>query len=545
MGRPMHGSFAGVMVAITPMSSSVESTGSSPPSRAEASPLARWEALTTVSISGAVVMLVEIMGTRIIGPVYGVSLFVWAALLSVTLCALAVGYYWGGVLIDRAPTRARLGWAVLVGGAALGAVPLVAPPVLQAMSALGPRLGPLLVALVAFAPSLVALGMAGPMVVRLASTNVETAGRRVGHVYAVSTAGSLAGTLLTSFWLIPEYETYAIVLGGSVVLIGLGVSLLGRQRGARAAALLAVPFVASFSPRPALPDNLRVVARASSMYGLVEVIDDTSRGVRYLRSDHSIIGAHWLAGGSAAFAFLHAAEVLPFLRPGAKDLLVIGLGTGALPTALAKQGVRADVVEIDPAVARYAARYFDFATAGQTHVEDARTFLRHSQKIYDFIVHDTFTGGATPEHLLSIEVVRQLRAMLRPGGVLALNMVGFQHGPRAHATWAVLRTLRAEFPVVRAFRDSPLERRPDETTNITFFASDRALSFAIPPDAHFNDPYCEKILPAMAGWEILEDVPSGELITDARNPLGRLQLAVAEAHYEAMGKLLPPEVWQP
>ena len=531
------------MVAMS--STSAELTGSSPSSPTDAPPLARWESLTTVSISGAVVMLIEIMGTRIIGPVYGVSLFVWAALLSVTLCALAVGYYYGGVLIDRSPTRARLGWALLVGGGALGAVPLVAPPLLQAMSSLGPRLGPLLVALLAFAPSLVALGMAGPMVVRLASTDVETSGRRVGHVYAVSTAGSLAGTLLTSFWLIPEYETYGIVLGGSVVLIGLGALLLGRRRGSRAAAVLAVPLVASFSPKPALPANLRVVARESSLYGLVEVIDDTSRGVRYLRSDHSIIGAHWLAGGSAAFAFLHAAEVLPFLRPGAKDLLVIGLGTGALPTALAKVGVRADVVEIDPAVARSAERYFGFATAGETHIEDARTFLRRAQKTYDFIVHDTFTGGATPEHLLSIEVVRQLRALLRPGGVLALNMVGFQHGPRAQATWAVHRTLRAEFPVVRAFRDGPLERHPDATTNITFFASDRPLDFAIPRDAAFNDAYCAKILPAMASWEILENVPSGEVITDARNPLGRLQLAVAEAHYEAMAELLPPEVWQP
>lgn len=526
-------------------STSAEPAGSSAASRAAPPPLTRWESLLTVSTSGAVVMLVEIMGTRIIGPVYGVSLFVWAALLSVTLCALAVGYYWGGVLIDRSPTRTRLGWAVLVGGVGLGAVPLLAPPVLRAMSTLGPRLGPLLVALLAFAPSLVALGMAGPMVVRLASTDVQTSGRRVGYVYAVSTAGSLAGTLLTSFWLIPEYETYSIVLGGSVVLIGLGGLLLGRRRGARAAALLAVPLVATFAPKPALPDNFRVVARESSLYGLVEVIDDTSRGVRYLRSDHSIIGAHWLADGSAAFAFLHAAEVLPFLRPGAKDLLVIGLGTGALPTALSGQGVRADVVEIDPAVARFAERHFGFRSAGATHVEDARTFLARPHPPYDFIVHDTFTGGATPEHLLSIEVVRQLRAMLRAGGVLALNMVGFQHGPRAQATWAVHRTLSAEFSVVRAFRDSPIERRPDETTNITFFASDRALDFAIPPEAAFNDAYCARILPAMAGWEILKDVPSGDVITDARNPLGRLQLAVAEAHYEAMGKLLPAEVWQP
>lgn len=536
--QPRVGSFAATVVAITAMAPET-------PSHPNPRPLSRWETFTTVLVSGSVVMLIEIIGTRIIGPVYGVSLFVWAALLSVTLCALAVGYYSGGVLIDRAPTPVRLGWALLVGGVALGAVPIAAPAVLEGMSGWGPRLGPLLAALVLFAPSLAALGMAGPMVVRLASTDVESSGRRVGHVYAVSTAGSLAGTLITSFWLIPLYETYTIVLGGAAVLILLSGVILGRRRKAFVLSALIVPALAGLAPAPELPENIKIVARQRSLYGLVEVIDDTARGVRYLRSDHSIIGAHWLADQSAAFGFLHVLEVLPFMRPSGKELLVIGLGTGALPSALTNVGVRADVVEIDPAVASFAEQYFGFAPNGEVHLEDARTFIRRRGKAYDFIVHDTFTGGSTPEHLLSVEVIRELRTLLRPGGVLALNMVGFQQGPRASATWAVARTLRAEFPVVRAFRDSPVERNPDSTTNILFFASDLPVDAAVPAGARFNDAACARLLPALHGWEVLAEVPSGDVITDSHNPLGRLQLAVAEAHYEAMGKMLPPQVWQP
>lgn len=508
-------------------------------------PLARWETYVTVLVSGAVVMLIEIIGTRIIGPVYGVSLFVWAALLSVTLCALAIGYYWGGVLIDRVPNAARLGWALLFGGIALGLVPIVAPMVLESTSGWGPRLGPLVAALLLFVPSLAALGMAGPMVVRLASTDIETSGRRVGHVYAVSTAGSLAGTLITSFWLIPAYDTYTIVIGGSAALIAMGGLVLARRRKPFAAAALLVPVLASLAPEPVLPENIKIVARERSLYGLVEVIDDTARRVRYLRSDHSIIGAHWIADQSAAFAFLHVLEVLPFMRPDGKDLLVIGLGTGALPSALAKRGIRADVVEIDPAVATFAEQYFGYTPTGDVHLEDARTFIRRTEKTYDFIVHDTFTGGSTPEHLLSVEVIRQLRTLLRPGGVLALNMVGFQQGPRASATWAVARTLRAVFPTVRAFRDSPIDRHPDNTTNIIFFASDRTVDPTVHAGSRFSDPFCARVLPALSGWEVLQDVPSGDIITDAHNPLGRLQLAVAEEHSEAMGKMLPRAVWQP
>jgi len=194
-------------------------------------------------------------------------------------------------------------------------------------------------------------------------------------------------------------------------------------------------------------------------------------------------------------------------------------------------------------VARYAEQYFAFAPNGHTYVEDARTLIRTTTSRYDLIVHDTFTGGSTPEHLLSAEVIRRLHQILNADGVLALNMVGFQGGPHAEATWAVARTLRSEFPQVRAFRDNPKEHRPDRTTNIIFFASDGPIDVTIPEGFRFNDSICEKVLPALSSWEILQDVPAGDLITDEHNPLGRLQLVVAEEHFEAMNEMLPLEVW--
>jgi SAM-dependent methyltransferase len=432
---------------------------------------------------------------------------------------------------------------LLLGGAVLGVVPILAPSVLSATSGFGPRIGPLVAAFVLFAPALAVLGMVGPITVRLATTDLANTGKRVGNIYAVSTAGSLLGTLATSFWLIPAFDTDVIVAAGAAVLIGLGAIILARRQRFWAGAVIALPLGSSLVPQPSLPANINVLASAHSPYGLVEVLEDKVRGVRYLRADHSIIGAHWLSDHSAAFAFLHVLEVLPIMRPSAKDLLVIGLGTGALPTALAKAGIRSDVVEIDPAVARFAEQYFWFTPTGKTYIEDARTFIHHASSQYDLIVHDTFTGGATPEHLLSVEMLRQLHRTLRPGGVLALNMVGFQQGPHAGATWAVERTLQAEFPIVRAFRDSPLDHRADQTNNIIFFASDASIDFDIDPHGHFNDSLCAKILPPMKDRELVAVVPPGDVITDSHNPLTRLQLPVAEEHYQAMQQMLPFAVW--
>jgi hypothetical protein len=488
-------------------------------------------------------MVIEILGTRVIGPIFGVSLFVWAALLAVTLASLAVGYYAGGVLIDRSPTPRLMGHVVTVAGVLLGLVPVARRFVLGLSQDLGPRWGPLVSATILFAPSLAALGMVGPIAVKLAIDDLRIAGHRVGGIYAVSTAGSLIGTLVTAFGLVPRIETNWILMGTSLFLVVLGVVLLLRQgrRGGLAAVL--IPFLALVMPTARLPEGIKVVDRAQSLYGLVEVIDDVNRDVRFLRADHSVIGAQFLRDRSPGFAFLHQMEAMRFIRPQAKEMLQIGLGIGSVPLSLSPYGIKSDVVEIDPAVVRFAQQYFRFATSGAIHVEDARTFIRRTHRQWDLIAHDTFTGGATPEHLLSVEVVQRLREILRPAGVLALNFAGYQRGPNAAASWAVARTLRAVFTNVRAFRDSDPGDRPDEAANTIFFASDGQLDFSVPAGATFENSTCETTIRALPRWEIFQSVPPGPIVTDELNPLARLQLPTAEDHFAAMNKLLPKEVW--
>jgi spermidine synthase len=504
-------------------------------------PIGRLELYATVFVCGAAVMVLEILGTRIIGPVFGVSLFVWTALLAVTLASLAAGYYGGGVLVDRKPERRTLGLAVLVAGLAVGITPAISGAVLAMTDGLGPRAGSLLSAAILFGPSLVVLGAVGPIAIRLSIRDLSGTGHRVGGMYAVSTGGSLLGTLVTSFVLIPSLETKYILMGTAVLLIALGAVPLARSGRPAALAAVLVPALGLTSTGSSLPSGITILDQAHSPYGVVQVIDDANRGVRLLRADHSIIGAQIKDGAYAAFAFLHQLEVLRFMRPQAKDLLQIGLGIGSLPVALKRYGIKADVVEIDPAVVQFAKDYFGFSTTGDSIVEDARTYLQRTDRRYDLIVHDTFTGGATPEHLLSIEVLRRIKAILRPGGVLALNFVGYDTGPHAEAAYAVARTVRAVFPTVRVFRDSAPEH--SSVGNLTFFATDSTLDFRIPDGATFENETCENAQRSFTSWEVLRQVPDGPLITDARNPLARLQLASAENHYAAMRKLLPPAVW--
>jgi SAM-dependent methyltransferase len=232
-----------------------------------------------------------------------------------------------------------------------------------------------------------------------------------------------------------------------------------------------------------------------------------------------------------------------FFHPTARTCLNIGLGTGAVPTSLEKHGLTVDAVEIDPAVVRLAREYFGYQPRGSVEIEDARALLQNTRKRYDIVVHDTFTGGATPEHLLSLEVLNRVKRVLKPGGVLALNFAGFYSGPEGEASRAVARTVKAAFPYVQAFRDAAPDPAKPPVGNIVFFASERPLQLTIPEDATFDDDTQARIIKSFASWPVLEDVPAGELITDAKNPLARLQTPIADEHFEAMNKLLPPELW--
>lgn len=500
-----------------------------------------------VIVAGASVMVVEILGTRVLRPFFGVSLFVWSSLLAVTLASLAVGYFAGGVLVDRRPERRVLYWLVLGAGVTCGLLPWLSAPVLGIADAAGLRLGAIISASLLFAPTLTLLGMVSPAALRLLTREVREVGHRTGWVYGLSTLGGLVATLLTGFVLVPAFDVDAIFTGVALLLILAGLTGLVEERTRPLVGLLlVVPFAARLGEDPSVP-GIRTIERSQSPYGVVSVVQDERRAspLRLLRVDHSFMGAEWVETGESAFSFVHLFEAVRLARPEGQTALFVGLGTGAAPKSFARRAIRADVVEIDPEVVRYARQYFGYVPNGDVAIEDARTFLRRTERRYDFIVHDTFTGGETPEHLLSVEVLERVQALLQPGGVLVLNVVGGTHGELSLLHAAVNRTVRHVFPHVRAFRDAPDREGHGGLSNVVYFASEEPLEFA-PAEPPYESPSCEQVLTHFREWEVpapAEGTTSAPLITDARNPLARLSLPVSEAFSEAMRQMYPKEFW--
>ena len=181
-----------------------------------------------VFVCGAVVMSFEILGSRVLAPNFGNSIFVWGSLISVFLGGLSIGYFLGGKVADLNPSRKRLGCIIVVPSILMITFPLYSVRASEwvFMGDMGIRLGSLLASVLLFFVPSVFLGAVSPYAVRLLLCGIQTSGQTVGTLYALSTLGSIAGTLLTSFYLIAVAGVKILIMAHGMLLVLISTPLL-------------------------------------------------------------------------------------------------------------------------------------------------------------------------------------------------------------------------------------------------------------------------------------------------------------------------------
>ncbi|MCE7978636.1 MAG: hypothetical protein DYH03_16220 [Nitrospira sp. NTP1] len=416
--------------------------------------------LLTALVTGAIVMALEILGSRLLAPVFGNSLFVWGALIGIILAAMSSGYAFGGWASDRYRVAAVLAWLLLGSGAwtllmswmGQGAIFQVAKLVED------PRWGPSLAACVLLAPPAFGLSGVMPALLRLAVVDMGYLGRHTGSMIALSTVGSLAGTWGTAFFLLSWLGTQTLVATLGVIQLLLG--LLWLQQGSGKVTKLTGLFVAG-----ALQED--------SPYQQVRVRDDDL--FRYLVLDRTWHAVMWRSDPTALFlpySQLMVAAVA--LAPEPKRGLILGHGGGSLAKWLARvwPELELDVVEFDPVVVRMAEQYFDYRPPANHHVsvKDARVFLRDTKATYDVIWVDAFARHLIPFHLTTVEFFSELRGRLNPNGVLALNLASSGEGGDLQRASAVVQTLKRSFPTIESFGvKGPWRAHQTTAENLIFF----------------------------------------------------------------------------
>jgi len=497
----------------------------------------------TAAVCGAAIMIIEILGAKLLAPYVGTSHFVWTAQIAVTLGALAVGYYCGGRWADRAPEPARLYVGLLAAAVYLcGAVTQV-ERVAYACLRLRLALGSLLTSAFLFFVPLALLAMVAPFLARLLTLSVDNVGRSVGRLTAISTAGSVVGTLLIGYVLIPLMSnslTMILTAGAVMALAGAWLLVWGRSRRAKAATVLALLTAlgcgwAVEAGGLLVGPKLREIYRGNSNFGLLQVIESRQGHRRYLLNDFLMQAAYDGDSRQSVTLYSYLLGGLARAYAGAvHDALVIGLGGGIVPMELARAGARVDVAEINPAIVPLARRYFDFEPE-RVHLAltDGRAFLNTCRRQYDAILVDAFLGDAAPSHLLTREAFAAMRARLQPGGVVVLNCWGNFAPGRDFLVASVGKTLRSVFAQVRIHCDT---RRQAEAhlLNVFFVASVQPLSFHPPADFEHVHPLCREAVAAAFATQVQTDPQRGIVLTDAFNPVDYYDAANREQERRAL-----------
>jgi spermidine synthase len=489
------------------------------PSAASA-PVSRTVVLAAVFLSGAVLLGVEMTASRVLAPYFGNSLFVWGAIIGVILTGLSIGYWLGGIAGDRLPSPLLLVATIAAGGVAVGLVQLVDTAVIEAVLAWdpGPRADPLLCALVLFFPLSVILSAVGPIAVRLQAQSVEQAGTTAGRTFAISTAGSIFGTFVTSFWLVTAIGTTQVFVLGAAVLLATAALVAAAARsvpwaaGTAAAAVLAgvavlalgsdhvgplseaasrnwsplfrergYGYVDPRDPASVVEDpSLRVVHAEDTRYHRLAIVEDQES--RYLRFDNSVQSAMYIGQPfRTRFRYTDFFHLGLVYNEGARNVLHIGLGAGSSQKRMVREfpRVRLTSVELDPAVVEAAHRWFAVPRDHprlRVEVGDGRRYLATNDTLWDVIVVDAFFADAVPAHLVTQEFLTLARSRLAPGGVVVTNAIGALAGPQSRLFRSIYKTYRSAFPTVELHPAILDGDRGDETfRNLILVSTEKAV----------------------------------------------------------------------
>jgi spermidine synthase len=440
-------------------------------------------------------------------PYFGVSLYIWASILSTTLFFLAIGYYFGGIVTHRVTERRVL--SLYCAAPAISAISLLLSAYLYPVSFPGLArwslvAGSFVACLIILSIPLALMSALNPLLVAIERNRRSIRRDHSGHddagagvVFFISTLGSVIGVVFAAFILIPNMRntTSLVVSAIALSLVSLVLTMATPELSRRSrlnltllavggAILGCVSFLGlSEYTSQHLPEAKRngmiwkTVASEPSTFGNLKVVDiykeQSAAPIRRLLINDGMIQNGVDGNGKSIHLFTYALEELAIAAaPQAETALVLGMGGGIVPSNLVARGIKVDAVEINPKMVDIAREFFAFDGASiDIAIEDVRTFIHRCSTNYDIAVIDLTWGDGVPEHLVTKEFLGDVKACLRPNGVMVMNLIYYP------LDTAPLRSLAAT--LVDVFGKVRLLQRPsrtaDATTNGFFLAANGAI----------------------------------------------------------------------
>lgn len=431
----------------------------------------RWATASIVLLSGFVALALEVVWFRVLAAIIlRPTTYAFTIMLAAVLAGIGLGSYVSGLIMRRSRR-----WGLWLAAAEIGtgAAALLsfrgmawsldvmrwANDVIARY--LPDHLAPLLVGtFLSIFPAALMMGIALPIALASWTSGGAHPGRRLGNIYALNVAGSIAGSLAGGFVLLPLLGSHrslvllsVLMIAGAFLLIA-GLSLRAKLGLTLAAgALTAIGIVT-------LPDLYDVILplryrgqetlwRKEGIQTTVAITEQRTRAG--LQRSMLLNGLHQANDSAGMVAFHKHLALLPLaLHPNPHALLSVGLGGGATPGGASEYpGLQVDVVELSSAVVE-GARFFAHVNNDllnkpnvRVMVGDGRTHLLVTRRKYDIVTADaiipTHAGAGA---LYSADYYRMVKRVLAPRGLVAQWV-----GPTGTEQWKMLvRTFLSVFP---------------------------------------------------------------------------------------------------
>ncbi len=485
--------------------------------------------------SGALIMVLEMVGARVMAPHLGTSVIVWTSLIGVVLACLAMGAFVGGRLADKKLSFSML--SRILAGAGLGC----------ALTALAHRavgtfittnidniyLSAVVAALCLFALPAIAFGMVSPYIIRLRLADISTSGATVGRLYALSTTGSIMGTFLGGFVLISFFSSTHILLGtaASMLLLSLLVGIKGKITKAQITPVLLLlpilPLIALANAGVEREMSARgTPAPVETPYNSIRItqgLNEEQRPVRLMATDpgYAQSGTYLDTPSELLFAYTKYYTLGTVLFPQSHDVLMLGGGGYSVPKwllaghgGLDSEQLRLDVVELDAGMTRLAQESFGLPDDARMRVfhEDARRFLTTNTQKYDLVFVDVFNSHySVPFHMGTVEAAASLRQAVRDDGAVLMNIISSFKGENSYILQSIYGALQESFKHVYVFSVTP-EESQEEVQNFMAVAlpqdNTRVQAILEEQDTYTQfSPTVQKMLMARIKEVVPSDVP--------------------------------------
>ena len=419
----------------------------------------------TVFICGAIGMILELIAARVLSPYVGSSNLIWTTIIGVMLISMSIGYWLGGKRADKDPNINNLSTTILLGALTTSLIPIFETVLVKNFVSISDNL--VLIALVTSAiifgiPSFV-MATVSPFAVKLRDKEYSNVGEISGRTSSLSTIGSIFGTFLAGFFLIPTFGVRAIVFGTTVVLLILSIALY-ENKTRKFYILIAVFAIAIFAFQSlgkiiydrANPDVIKDVDSEYSRILIKQVAanDTTYKTMQVENGLESYIDEET---GEMGARYLYYYDLADYYLKDFKSTLMIGGAAYTYPTHYLDkyEDKTIDVSEIDEKMTELAVEQFNLDINNErlnVYHQDGRSFLNTTDNKYDVILIDAFKGENAPFELTTYEAMKNARNILNDNGMVITNIISSISGDNSDFIKYEYSTYKKVFDDVKVFK---------------------------------------------------------------------------------------------